>query len=516
MKVCLITPPSPFLLDERVFVSLGILKVASALEARGHIVEMLDLSGVANFEEAAAAHAKISDATTFALTATTPQMPAAAKIIQAIKAAEPSVHTIIGGPHPTLVNAAVKQGSSRAVKALEQLQSLFDVVVAGDGEDSIEPALRAAPGTVIDADDPKGPLFLTSKRLEQTPRPARHLVDMESYHYTIDGVDATTLVAQLGCPFACTFCGGRASPMLRRIRTRSTQSILDEVEFLHTNYGYRGFMFYDDELNVNKSIVELMRGITTLAKKHNTEFRLRGFVKAELFTAEQAEVMYEAGFRWLLTGFESGSPRILDNINKKADVEDNDRCVAFAKGAGLKVKALMSIGHAGESPDTVEETKQWLLRTRPEDFDCTIITPYPGSPYYDDAALMTSDEMHVPLSNRTPLDNLWVNMKLYQRGPIPIWTYTAPRTKDRLHAFELDYTKEADYYKGAPGGGYVSHVFTDHLSPEDLVRLRDDLEKSVREKLVIPFNQSAAAIRFEHSMGQAGPLPPNLLRSTAP
>ncbi len=44
MRVCLITPPSIFLLDERVFMTLGILRVAAALEGAGHEVEMLDLS----------------------------------------------------------------------------------------------------------------------------------------------------------------------------------------------------------------------------------------------------------------------------------------------------------------------------------------------------------------------------------------------------------------------------------------------------------------------------------------
>ena len=32
MRVCLVTPPSPFLLDQRVFPALGILKVAAVLE----------------------------------------------------------------------------------------------------------------------------------------------------------------------------------------------------------------------------------------------------------------------------------------------------------------------------------------------------------------------------------------------------------------------------------------------------------------------------------------------------
>ena len=51
VPVCLIIPPSVFLLDERVFPSLGILKVAAALEQAGYPVTVLDLSGVDNFTE---------------------------------------------------------------------------------------------------------------------------------------------------------------------------------------------------------------------------------------------------------------------------------------------------------------------------------------------------------------------------------------------------------------------------------------------------------------------------------
>lgn len=494
-SVCLIIPPSVFLLDERVFVSLGVLKVAASLEAAGHVVELLDLSGVSNYEEVAALHCASSDSEVFGVTTTTPQMPASAKIVRAMRGARPHATYIIGGPHPTLVHAAARRETKngvvgRATVALSQLREMFDVVVAGDGEDAVLDAITRTPaldgcGMLIDADDPKGSLFMTNARLEATPYPARHLVDMDSYNYTIDGVRATSVVAQLGCPFGCGFCGGRESPMLRRIRTRSTESIIHEIDGLHREYGYRGFMFYDDELNVNKSMVELMDAIADLQRSHGTEFRLRGFVKAELFDERQATAMYDAGFRWLLTGFESGSPRILDNINKRATVDDNTRCFEIARAHGLKVKALMSIGHPGESRETVRETEEWLRRMRPDDFDVTIITTYPGSPYYDHAV---------------------------QSAP-GIWTYTCPRSGDTIHAYGLDYNEVADYYKGAPDGGYRAYIYTDHLTSEELVTIRDDLERMLRVDLGIPFNASAASVNYEHSMGQ---LPSNILRVSRP
>ena len=56
--ICLITPPSIFLLDERVFVNLGILKIAAVLERAGYPVEMLDLSGIENYQDAVRHHVR--------------------------------------------------------------------------------------------------------------------------------------------------------------------------------------------------------------------------------------------------------------------------------------------------------------------------------------------------------------------------------------------------------------------------------------------------------------------------
>jgi len=491
-RVLLITPPSVFLLDERVFINLGILKIGAALESRGVAVEHLDLSGTVNYLDALEAHLAISDATAAGLTATTPQLPTVVKIIERIRAVRPELKIVLGGPHVTLTDSAVKLEQragrvSRAHTALQRLQALADVLVSGDGELAVFRALQPDAPRLIDGDDPKGGLFLTNATYEATAYPARHLVDMGSYHYEIDGHRSTSLIAQLGCPFGCGFCGGRNSKSLRMIRTRSTESIVAEVRMLHEVYGFTGFMFYDDELNVNKNMVGLMHALADLQDTLGTEFRFRGFVKAELFTPEQASAMYRAGFRWLLSGYESGSPRILENIDKRAGLDDNTRAVDTAKAAGLKVKALMSVGHPGESEQTMRETQEWLLRVQPDDFDCTVITTYPGTPYYDEAIESPAEP--------------------------GVWTYTHRKTGDRLHAYEIDFLVVADYYKGDPKGGYQAFVYTDHLSAAEIVQRRNWIEESVRASLRLPYPQARAAIRYEHSMGQGShELPGFILR----
>ena len=284
----------------------------------------------------------------------------------------------------------------------------------------------------------------------------------------------------------CRFCSGRNSPFLRKIRTRSTENIISEMEYIYKSLGIKGLMAYDDELNVNPKMTELMNGIASLGERLGVQFKLRGFIKAEIFKDEQAKAMYRAGFRWILTGFESGSDRILLNINKKATKDENTRCLDIARNNGLKVKALMSIGHAGDSAETINETKEWLLKVKPDDFDATIITPYPGSPYYDAA---------IPHSKPGE------------------YVYSCPGNNDKLYAHWLDYTKVSDYYKGAIGE-YKAYVYTDYLKEEELVKLRDDLETDVRNKLGIPFNPSRAAQKYEKSMGQSGGLPGFILKTS--
>ncbi len=470
MKITLIVPPSGFQLDERVYPMLGVLKVGAVLEIAGHNVDVLDLSGTSPM--AVYRHAyQHGPSDVYGFTATMPQMPAVASILPELRRLAPKARLILGGAHPTLVNVAARAGVHRSQRMLGQLLDLFDCVVAGDGERAVFQAIRPDAPSLIDADRPDDFMFLSPAAVSAGPWPARDLIKLRSYRCWVDGQEATSVIAQLGCPFGCRFCGGRNSPTFRRVRLRNVDSVVGELVDIYERFRYRAFMFLDDELNVSRSFPDLLRAIIAAQERLGVEWRLCGLLKSELFTAEQAGLMFEAGFRKVLVGFESGHPRILENMKKGATVDDNTRAVDLAHRAGLKIKALMSLGHPGESADTIATTRDWLLSVQPDEFDATVLTVYPGTPYHDEA---TEDVKGV-------------------------WTYRAPNG-DRLHALPIDQLKDTPYYKGIPGN-YQSYVWTDDLTSADLVQQRDQLEADVRDRLKIPWPRGAAAVNYEHSMG---------------
>lgn len=493
-KVCIVIPDSIFLIDARVMPFLGPLYVAASLEKNGYIVDVIDLSGQKNWEEVLEKYFNSqSQVVPFCIGATSPQMPMTFKIARYVKEkfSDKISKIILGGTHVSLAHAAkkleVKKGIiGRAHNEIQKLLLDFDVLVCGEAEVAIYPALIANKGEIIDADDKKSEYWI--KDLKNITMPARHLIDLNSYYYYIDGRRATTYIQMRACSFRCSFCSGRNSSFLRTIRINSPEIVAKEIEFLYKTYGYTAFNDFSDEVNLPNDFIGYMNALIDLQMKLGVDFRFRAFVKAELFNQEQANKMYEAGFRVILSGFESGDERILKNIRKNATIEDNTKVIEYATKAGLKTKALMSVGHAGESEKSIMNTRDWLIKVKPDFFDVTSIAPYLGSPYFDDA--------------------------VQDQNQKDVWIYTDSKNGDKLYQKSVNYESESHSYKGIPGE-YVSYCWTDHLRSDEIVKLRDEVEAEVRAKLNLPYDTALSVKQYEHSMGSsANVLPDWILRSS--
>jgi len=285
---------------------------------------------------------------------------------------------------------------------------------------------------------------------------------MDSYEYYIGGERATNIITQLGCPYGCAFCSGRAQPEYRQMRLRSISSVMEEIDMLHDKHGYTSFMFYDDELNIVKK-----RTLEFMAEFKKRNFTFRGYIKTNLFDDETAKAMAEAGAFELSTGVESGSDRILKIIDKQTTYEINKNFVDLCRKYNIKSKAFMMVGLPGETFEDVMLTKKWILDAKPDYFNLGINTPYPGSPEYDQ------------------------------------------KEKYDLEFGEIDYAAETVSYTIGHGlKKWKSWVRTSALSSDELVKLRDDVENECREKLgyALPAGEGGHGTilkdPYELSMGQ--------------
>ncbi|HOK28009.1 MAG TPA: radical SAM protein, partial [Methanomassiliicoccaceae archaeon] len=106
---------------------------------------------------------------------------------------------------------------------------------------------------------------------------------------------------------------------------------------------------------------------------------------ADLVRPELLSEMKDAGCRQVLIGVETGSPRLLEAVNKRMTVETLIRAAADVHRAGLELYAMMVNGLPGETDEDIRATEKLLRTIRPEYTEFLSYMPYPGTPLYESA-----------------------------------------------------------------------------------------------------------------------------------
>lgn len=408
MKYVFIIPPSPWVIKQNTFPPLGVGYLCSVLKLHNDDVEVVDT---------ALGHKipKELDADVICYTGTTQHFPIVYPLYQQLHRKYPDRLHVIGGPHASCLPQQCREIG-------------FDYVVVGEAENTITILGQHRLHTVIEA-----PPVVD---LDCLPLPDWESIHIKDYEYDIDGAKATTIITSRGCPFKCGFC---CKVWSRIPRFRSAENVSTEIEILKDNYGYEGFMFFDDTFILDKiRVKELCRRLKPLNIVWRAETRI-------LDDYQLLKQMADSGCKELALGVESGSDYILYNINKGITAEQAKQTIYLCHKAGIKVKAFLMIGLPGESLDTVAATRQFIHEAQPDDIDYSVYFPYPKSTIYDEKERF---DIQFDVDYST-LD--W--MKYFEWG-------TAVQ-------------------KGVPGR-YKSVVRTSHLSSEDIVRLRDEIQEDFK------------------------------------
>lgn len=231
--------------------------------------------------------------------------------------------------------------------------------------------------------------------LESIPWPARHHLPMMNYYDLPGGIPAPSLQmwASRGCPFKCIFC---AWPQImygnNRYRTRDAVDIVDEIEAMVKQYGFRSYYFDDDTFNIGKKrILSLCEEI----RRRELNLPWAAMSRADTSDKETFKALKDAGLQGIKFGVESGSQELVDAALKNLSLEQVEESVRYAKEIGINVHLTFSFGLPGETWETVRKTIDFAKKLNPDTVQFSIMTPFPGSIFYklleEDGKLLTRD-----------------------------------------------------------------------------------------------------------------------------
>jgi anaerobic magnesium-protoporphyrin IX monomethyl ester cyclase len=281
------------------------------------------------------------------LSVVTPKFPSS--LITAQIARKLKVKKIIaGGPH----------ASFRPYDFINT--GLFDSVVRFEGENVFEDAMN-------------GSGIFTGKRignLDSLAMPDRNfLIGLGNYNKR----DLGNIMTGRGCPYACNFCG---SPGLwdRRVVNRSIENVVAEMNVLSDKHKVNEFYINDDTFTVNKKrVYDFCNSI----KDKNWDWHC--LTRANVLDDRKLKKMKNAGCTVIKIGVESGSQRILNLMNKNANVEEVERVGDLLNRNKMPWLAYIMVGIPGETEKDVDMTINLIKKTAPSYVAFAVYAPYPGT-----------------------------------------------------------------------------------------------------------------------------------------
>ena len=377
--VVLANPPYPEDVPQAVFIPLGISYLAAVLEEKGYEVDVVDCQvSRPNQKELEDKFRSLNPDIIGVTSATVTYLPAL-DILKAAKAALPNCITMIGGPHVTVLDERTFTESADV-----------DIVVRGEGEQTmLELASLVSDGNLKSLSEVAGITFKKNGKVFRTPdRPFIQDIDSLPYpahkhfdvtKYKISGKTYMPIITSRGCPFNCAFC--LASKMCGKgFRARSPSKVVDELEWLRDTFEAGAFAFYDDTFtyDVNRAIAicDEMK-----ARKFGLPWDCR--TRVDRVSKELLTKLRSTNCQLIHFGVESGSQQMLNTMRKGTTVEQNARAIKWAKESGILVAISLVIGYPGETPEMLQQTIDFIHKTKPDYVYMCEAVPYPGTELYN-------------------------------------------------------------------------------------------------------------------------------------
>lgn len=370
---------------------VGLGYLASAVRKRGHGVKVLDAMRW-NMTDAEVIRSAVTwRPDVLGIQCFSTDVSRVRDLLIRVKTALPHVVTFAGGPHPT----------SDPPATIHALGCGMDFGFRGEGEDSIPAfldrlayigagsSLRASlsreplPGLYWEKDgDVHRDGIARIQDVDALPMIAWDLLEPERYPMAPQAgffrqFPVSPISVSRGCPFDCSFCAAHTISG-SKMRYRSVENVMEEMHYLHRERGIREFHVIDDNFTWHRRyVLEFCEALRSTGL--GATWTCPNGIRVDTLDREVLASMRQAGCYALAIGIESGSPRILKDIEKGTTLEMIREKVALIKEAGIDPVGYFILGFPEETGEEMEATVQLALELELRRAHFMLFRPLPGT-----------------------------------------------------------------------------------------------------------------------------------------
>ncbi|MFP4473454.1 MAG: B12-binding domain-containing radical SAM protein [Candidatus Omnitrophota bacterium] len=305
------------------------------------------------------------------LPAYTEEIYDAHNIASKVKERDPGLLTVLGGHQITaLPKETMAECPAVDVGVVGEGETAFRHIVAGKDLSEINGIVYRENEKNIIVNPPP----VDYESLDDLPFPAWHLYDLKRYH------DEMPIEPLRGCPYDCVFC---FRSLGTRVRYKSPQRILDEIEYNINVLGCRKFAFKCGTFPLAKKHArEVFNGIL----ERGLKFSWVASTRIDVLDEEIIQLMKDTGCVDVSLGIESGDAEMLKQCGKNTTPEKAETALKLFKKAGMKsVEMNFILGLPGETKESLLRTKRFALKMAPYSsrVNFAILTAFPATRVYE-------------------------------------------------------------------------------------------------------------------------------------
>ncbi len=277
------------------------------------------------------------------------------EIVEFVRKHNPETRIAVGGP---FISTRTHVQDDEALEFLFNSIGADFYVDSSQGEGALVRILRALQGDGSIGDVPnlyyrKGAGYTATPNVLEDNRLAENMVDWNLFTGRVG--DFANLRTSISCPFSCAFCG--FPEHAGHYQVAGVEDIERELTVLDSVFDLKCVHFIDDTFNVPK---QRFKDILRMMIQRRFTFKWYSHYRCQFADRETVQLMKESGCQGVFLGIESGSPSILDSMNKQASPEKYLEGIALLKEYGIITYGSFIVGFPGETETTVRDTRQFI------------------------------------------------------------------------------------------------------------------------------------------------------------